>query len=888
MEKKTKTLFIIDGSSVIYRAFHAIPPTLTNSAGTPTNATYGFTQTLKKILTEWKPDFIGVAFDSKGPGIRHEKYVDYKSERPPMPDDLSVQIPYIKRIVEAFNIPALEVPAYEADDIMATIDKFMEGTGVKVVLITGDKDMYQLIDEDTVILDYNTGSEFGPVEVEEKFGVGPSLIRDLIALAGDTSDNIPGVPGVGPKTAAKLLKEFGSFDGVYENIDKVSGKKLKENLDKFKDQAELSKELATLHYDVPVKIDMEALKETGPDVEQLTGLFKELGFTRMLTELSAGSGERTAVECEVVTSEESLTDAVEKARSAGRFSLTIGTKDGSGAKGFLAWVSLGLSEEKGLFIPVEPVESEEAEREGKLVEDVIFESLKGLVEDPGVKILTDDSKAFYVYFEGGGANPPGVDFDTSIASYLINPSKPKHTIEALSLELLGETCNEPGTGKREKTQPTLDEIAAYASTKACNILVLAKKLEKTLEDDELTKLYREIELPLAEILARMELRGIKVDTETLMELSREMARELEKLEADIYRAAGEEFNINSPKQLSNVLFEKLGLKPLKKTKTGFSTDEEVLTKLAASHEVPQLIISYRQMAKLKSTYVDALIEIVNPATGRVHTSFNQTVTATGRLSSSSPNLQNIPVRSEAATRIRSAFVAEKGCVLLSADYSQIELRIVAHLSGDPTLIESFLNDEDIHTRTASEIFNVPAGLVTPELRRRAKAINFGIIYGMGPYGLSTELGISMAEAMDYIESYFAHYDKVKEFIDHTVEDARERGYTTTIFGRRRYIPELSSPVESAQRFGIRVATNTPVQGSAADIIKAAMININRRLVDFESKMLLQIHDELVFEVPEGELDAMKMLVKKEMEGVKKLKVPIKVNMTTGPNWSKVG
>lgn len=869
-----KRLFIIDGSSVFYRAFHAIQARLTSPEGMPTNAVYGFTQTLRKILNDYGPEYIAVAFDSKGPTHRHEAYEHYKAERPEMPDDLSVQIPFIKRVVEAFNIPVLEMSGFEADDIMATIDRRVDGTGVKVVLITGDKDMYQLIDDDTVILDYNSGREYGPEDVEDKFGVGPGQMRDLLALAGDSSDNIPGVPGVGPKTAAKLLKRFGSFEGVFENLDEIPGKKVKENLGKFREQAELSRELATLHFDVPVEGDLEGLRGRGMDTERLRELFGELGFTRLVHELAPAPADYTE-ETTVVRDGAGLEEAARSLRDAERAALSLGVAS-PGHPVRPGWATLAAGE-SAWFIPLAP--------DGVTVDDlarILGEALTG------GRVVTDDAKTLHLFLRGHGVVPVQVGFDTSIASYLINPSRPRHTVEALSLELLGAPLDEPA-GKKRGEGPDERELAAYAGKKARTIIGLSEKLNATLEEDGLGKLYREMELPLAGILAEMEIAGIKVDGDKLTDYSGELATRLDALRGEIYSAAGCEFNINSPKQLSAVLFDTLGLKPVKKTKTGFSTDEEVLTRLAPEHDVPRLILAYRGLSKLKSTYVDAIVELIDPATGRIHTSFNQTVTATGRLSSSRPNLQNIPVRGPESVRIREAFVAREGCALLSADYSQIELRIVAHLSGDPTLVESFSRDEDIHTRTASEIFDVDPAEVTGELRRRAKAINFGIIYGMGPFGLSTELGITVAEATDYIESYFAHYSLVREFIEKTVAGAEELGYTTTLFGRRRYVPELKSPIDSARRFGMRVATNTPVQGSAADIIKAAMINIDERLRSgpYKTDMILQIHDELVFEAPEGELDEVSAMVRAEMEGVVSLKVPVKVNLKTGPDWSKV-
>lgn len=878
-DRTEKKLFIIDGSSVIYRAFHAVPPSFVTSGGLPTNAVYGFTQTLRKIIGDFTPEYIAIAFDVKGPTFRSEMFEDYKAHRPPMPDLLSVQIPYIKRIVRAFNIPVLEMEAFEADDVIATLVKKAEGGGLKVSVITGDKDMYQLVDENVVILDYISGKEYGPGEVVEKFGVGPTQIRDLIGLAGDSSDNIPGVPGVGVKTAAKLLKEFKDLEDIYENLDSVKGEKLKEKLREHKESAFLSRDLATLHPEVPLTCSIEGLASTEPDFDSLEPLLSELEFRKILTDMigekprEPDTGSFTAV-----VSEEGLDRLAAALEGAQRASvMAVMSDDAFG--GSLLGIAVAMAHEEGFYIPVTAEEGGATIREA-----VALGRLKKFLEDPAIRKDTDNSKALYLCFGTRGVSLAGAGIDTSLASYILNPSKPEHSIEALEGEVLGMAPEAP-----PKAGFSPDEAVRHFGRKACDILKISEILEKLVEEIGLTGLYTGMELPLAEVLAGMERAGIMVDAEVLRSLSKEMAIEIGETERRIYAAAGEEFNISSPKQLSELLFERLGLKPIKKTKTGFSTDEEVLTKLAAQHEVPQLIISYRQLSKLKSTYVDALIGLINPETGRVHTSFNQTVTATGRLSSSRPNLQNIPVRGSFAPRIREAFVAENGYRFLSADYSQIELRLVAHMSGDPVLLESFTKGEDVHARTASEVFGIMPGLVDPEMRRRAKAINFGIIYGMGAYGLASELGISMKEAQDYINSYFSHYSRVKELIDATVEEASERGYTVTLFGRRRFIPELKSPVESTVRFGARLAINTPIQGTAADMIKAAMIRISRELEErkLASRMILQIHDELVFEAAEEELGVVTELVRNAMEGVIDLSVPIVVNMKSGGSWDKV-
>ncbi len=871
-----RRLFIIDGSSVMYRAFHAVPSSFTTSAGLPTNAVYGFVQTLRKIIHDYSPHYIAVAFDVKGPTFRREMFTEYKAQRPPMPDLLSVQIPYIKRVVEAFKLPVLEMPSFEADDVIATLVRKVEDAGLKVSLITGDKDMYQLVDENVVILDYISGREYGPEGVEEKFGVRPGQIRELIGLAGDSSDNIPGIPGVGLKTAAKLLKQFGSIEQIYERIGEVKGEKLREKLVEHKDRALLSRELATLHAQVPLDAPLDSLEYTGPDFTALEPLLNELEFRKILSDmLPEMPREVEKGEFSVVADEEALKRLAESLKAAKRASVMAGMTEESFGGRFL-WLAVATEPEMGYYIP--------ADAPGGLTAKAVARHLKAFLEDGAVAKETNNSKALYLCFFPLGVTVRGVATDTSLASYVLNPSKPSHTIEALCYEHLSQVLEE-GPGQDAEAE----EAATMAGRKTCNIIKIADILDRLLKVDGLFELYSTMELPLSAVLARMEITGIKVDGEKLSGLSKEIGVELVDIERSIYAAAGTEFNISSPKQLSEVLFERLGLKPIKKTKTGYSTDEEVLTRLAATHEVPQQIITFRQLSKLKSTYVDALIEITNPATGRVHTSFNQTVTATGRLSSSKPNLQNIPVRGGMANRVRAAFVAEEGFTFLSADYSQIELRLAAHMSADPVLMESFTRGEDVHTRTASEVFGIMPALVTAEMRRRAKAINFGIIYGMGPYGLSTELGISMKEAQEYIDSYFGHYSRVREFIDRTVELAASRGYTETLFGRRRFVPELKSPLDSTVRFGHRLAINTPIQGTAADMIKAAMIRISKALEQgrLRSRMILQIHDELLFETAEDELADVSAMVKEKMEGVLSLSVPIVVNLKTGRSWDNV-
>ncbi|TAN61567.1 DNA polymerase I, partial [bacterium] len=750
----------------------------------------------------------------------------------------------------------------------------------KTMIVTGDKDMYQLVGDSTVILDYLTGKESGADAVKDKFGVTANQIKDYLALTGDSSDGIPGVQGIGPKTAAKLLNQFKNLEAIYDGITAISSEKLKASIMAGREQAFLSRELATLHFDVPFDLSIDGLKAKEPDIIALSALFKELGFTKLLNELRhsakhVDSEDKTAIETSVITAQNDADAFFSGLAPRERLAVYFIAGD-EPVLGEIDGAVIGLGITKAFYVQIK----------GSSVGPSFIERLlssKDIIKD------TDNAKAIFAFALKSGFEARGMGIDISIASYLLNPSKPGHNLETLSFELLGSVeDNRPKDLFENINNAKTVDKSIYVN--ACNINKIAELLKAELEKSGLDKLYYEMELPLAMVLSSMELAGIKINSVALTELSKEMELVLSSTEDAIYLSAGDKFNISSPKQLSELLFQKLKLKPVKKTKTGFSTDEEVLSLLSLSHELPGLILNFRQLAKLKSTYVDAFIELQNPSTGRIHTSFNQTVTATGRLSSSRPNLQNIPVRGAYAERIRGAFVPERGFEFFSADYSQIELRIMAHVSKDQVLTDAFLKNEDIHARTAKEVFGIATGAeVTPEMRRKAKAINFGIIYGMGAYGLAAELDISQKEASDYIDSYFAHYTGVKRFMDATIAEATACGYTTTLFGRRRFVPELKSQTDSIVRFGQRVAINTPIQGTAADIIKVAMINIYRKLKELKtkSKMLLQIHDELLFEVAVDEKDMVTTLVKIEMESVIALAVPISVNTKSGADWNAV-
>ncbi len=836
-------LFIIDGTSCIYRSFHAIPH-LSTSDGIPTNAVYGFAQTLKKILNSCSPSYVGIALDAKGPSFRHEIFREYKSERPPMPDELSVQFPFIKELIRAFNITLMEEEGFEADDIIATLAERLEKKGIRVVIVTSDKDMFQLVSDGVVIYDYTKDRFFDKKAVTEKFGVEPALIPDFLALVGDRIDFIPGVRGIGEKTARELIKRYRTIENLYARIDEITPQRVKSALERGRDQAFLSKRLAMLRRDVPLKFTLRGLARREPDYRRLSEVLKRLEFSRLMEELIPSTA--PGLKVERAEDENTLKELIALARKKGGVSVTIYGKE-------VVYVFLGG----------DTVWQFSLDKTGPMGE---------ILGEQGISKLTDDAKGLWHYALDRGINIKGNVRDVTIASYLLNPSQ-SHRLEDISYNYIDLRFD----GEK------MPACRAYAVWHVWDVL------EKRLKEDGLFRLFSELEIPLAEVIASMEKRGVRLDTEGLERLSDELTEKLHEIEENIYQTAGYRFNINSHKQLSHLLFEKLGLKPVKKTRTGYSTDESVLNTLSQYHEIPRAVINYRQLSKLKSTYVDGLLCLVDQ-NGRIHTTFNQTVTATGRLSSSNPNLQNIPVRGELADRIRACFVAEDGHLLLSADYSQIELRIVAHLSGDEGLLEAFREGEDIHRKTASEVFGIMPSLVTEEMRRRAKAINFGIIYGMGAHGLSQELGIDVRSAKEYIERYFEHYRKVKLFIERTIETARERGYTETLFGRRRYVPELRSTNENVKKAGERIAINTPIQGSCADIIKMAMIRVHRRLKEegLHAYQILQIHDELLLEVREDSLEKVKTILKEEMEGVVELSVPLEVKLGVGKNWLEAG
>ena len=884
------TLYLIDGSAYIHRAYHAIRG-LSNSKGLPTNAVFGFTRILLKLIQDRSPVYAAMLFDAKGPTFRHDMYQDYKANRPPMPEDLAMQIPFIKEVTKGFNLPVIEKTGFEADDLIGTLARLAEAAGYTVVMVTGDKDFVQLVTDNATIWDPMKDEVIDMDVVRQKFDVTPSQMIDVMGLSGDTSDNIPGVPGIGPKTALALIKTHGDMEALYENIDQLTKKKQKENLIRFRDQAFLSRDLVRIDVRAPLAFEPDHFRLTGPDAAELSRLFKQLEFNQLQQTFAQNRRPREK-DYRAVLGQAAFLELVRALKEAGTVAIDTETTSQDPLKAELVGLSFAIRNDQAFYIPCGHTSQDASDQLGR---EAVLQTLKPLLEDPGIKKIGQNIKYDWLVLNGCGIALDGVFFDTMVASYLINPSKRAHNLDQIALDFLDHKTTTfaevLGKGLTSFAEVSLEKAVPYACEDA-DITFMAKEvLERELEDIGLTELFHNIEMPLVPVLMRMEQRGLTVNPDKLQELSKSFEQRLEQLENAIYAMAGEPFNINSSQQMGYILFEKLNLPVQKKTKkrTGYSTDVNVLTTLARLHELPALVLEHRTLSKLKTTYADALIQLINPRTGRIHTSFNQTVTATGRLSSSDPNLQNIPVRTEEGREIRRAFVPCSGWTLLSADYSQVELRLLAHVSGDKRLIQAFKDGEDIHTRTAAEVFQVATDAVTPELRRQAKAINFGIIYGMSPFGLSRQLDISQKMAKVYIDNYFARYEGVHRFVQRAIKEAGATMRTSTLLGRIRLLPDIRSPNAAVRQFAERTAVNTPIQGSAADLIKIAMIRIDAALRKKQRKaaMLLSVHDELVFEVPPDELEPVKELIRSIMEGVWELEVPLKVNMAWGTNWAEV-
>ncbi|MCK4618842.1 MAG: DNA polymerase I [Desulfobacterales bacterium] len=888
---KDKTIYLIDGSAYIYRAYHAIRG-LSNSKGLPTNAVLGFTKMLLKLIEDRNPEYAGMFFDVKGPTFRHEMFDAYKANRPPMPEDLSIQIPYIKDITKGFNIPVVEMSGYEADDLIGTLARKAEEAGFSVIMVTGDKDFMQLVTDKSIIWDPMKEKTIDSDFIKDTYGLEPGQMVDVMGLSGDSADNIPGVPGMGPKTSLALIKTFGSMEHLYEQVDTIKKKKQYENLVRYKEQALLSKELVRINDNVPLSFTPEDFKYRAPDSAVLSGLFKKLEF-RQLQQSVIKQADLSKKKYKAVLSINELSDLVAILEASGLFSLDTETTSKDPMAAELVGLSFSVKADEAFYIPCA---HEYKDAPKQLKRDEVLKMLKPVLENHKLKKIGQNIKYDWIVLLRHGINLSGVIFDTMLASYLINPSKRAHNLDQIALDFLDHKTisyeEVAGKGKKAScfSKVSLEKAVPYACEDADITLMAYNVLMPMLKDMGLEELFEKVEMPLVPVLMKMEMTGINVDREKLMVLSKSFEHQLDQLESSIYSIAGEEFNIRSSQQLGKILFEKLKLPVQKKTKkkTGYSTDVDVLEVLAEQHELPALILRHRTLAKLKSTYADALIDLTNPETGRIHTSYNQTVTATGRLSSSEPNLQNIPVRTDEGKEIRKAFIPRKGWYLLAADYSQIELRILAHYSDDKILIKAFKEDEDIHTRTATEVFQVFPSLINSELRQQAKVINFGIIYGMSPYGLSKELGISQKMAKTYIHNYFTRYKGVKQFIDDTIKQAGISKKTSTLLGRIRLLPDINSSNKNLREFAERTAINTPIQGTAADLIKIAMITVDSAFTEkrLKSAMLLSVHDEIVFEVPPDELDTVRSLVKDIMEGVWNLKVPLKVNMAVGENWAQ--
>jgi len=881
----TPCLYLIDGSSTIYRAYFALK-NLSSSKGFPTNGIYGFTAMLVKLLEDYHPEYLGIVFDSKGPTFRHKMYDNYKATRPGMPNDLSIQIPYIKQIVRGFRINALELEGCEADDVIGTIAKQASAANVPTIIVSSDKDFCQLIDENISTFDPRTNKVSGVKEVQERFGVTPDKVVEVLGLSGDVSDNIPGVAGIGEKTAIKLIQQYQAIENLYAHLEEISEQNVRNKLRQGYESACLSKDLVTINTKLPLPFDLQLFRTVKPDPDILEPIFKELEFSRFLKELIPQKP-REQKNYHPVLTEEEFQKLLLTLKNADVFSLALGKTSSDPLKADVMGIAFSCAPQQNFYILIGTVEGKR-----RLRPEEVFTGLKPVLEDNRIKKYGHNIKLDYSVLFRKGITLKGIGGDTLVASYLLNPSRKNHELKDIAFENLDYQMLTYADGAQAgKTRLPLNRKRAENSgehlvEEAEVVFLLAGTLFPKLRENGLDKLFFGIEMPLGEVLARMELAGIKINPEILLSMSQEFGEKIKDLEEKICALAGMRFNINSPQQLSDVLFAKLNLPVIARTKTGFSTNVDVLTKLARVHEMPALVLRYRSLSKLKSTYIDALPKLIHPETGRIHTTFSQTATATGRLSSSDPNLQNIPIRGEWGERIRQAFVAEEGFVVVSADYSQIELRIMAHLSGDKNLKEAFSHGHDIHTRTASEIFQVPLEEVTPAMRRQAKVINFGVMYGMSYVGLSEELGITRGEAKKYIESYFQKYHGVKEYIDKTLAIAREQGYVKTLSKRIRYIPEINSSNRLAREFAERVAVNTPIQGTAADIIKIAMIRIDEQIKQekVNARMILQIHDELLFETAKSDLHDLMTLVRQEMERAVELDVPIEVSVGYGKNW----
>ncbi|SDN05817.1 DNA polymerase I [Sediminibacillus halophilus] len=874
----TNKLILIDGNSIAYRAFFALP-LLNNDKGVYTNAIYGFTNMLLKILETEKPTHMLVAFDAGKTTFRHKTYKEYKGGRQKTPPELSEQFPLLRDLLDAFSIPHYQLEQYEADDIIGTLAKQGEGKEWEVNVISGDKDLLQLVSDNITVSLTKKGlsdiDAYTPSFMLEKMEVRPEQIIDMKALMGDSSDNIPGVPGIGQKTAVKLLKQYETLDNLFDHLNEVSGKKLKEKLENHKQDAYMSKELVTISCDSPLEIGLEDLPYPGYQAHKVSSMFKELGFQSLLSRIDGEDAEDTEAREELpelnVTILEEITEDLFTGEEAVVVEMLQDNYHSAPIEGFGI-----VNAEHNYFVPTETA-----------VKSAVF---KRWAEDPSMKKYVFDAKKTTVALLNKGIDVKGITFDLLLASYLINPSENHHDIPAIC-HRMGEKevlYDEEVYGKGAKLKvPEQELLADHVSRKTRLIYQLKDRMEEQLKENQQFELFDELEMPLAIILGEMEHTGVRVDINRLEEMGTELQRRLKEIEEKVFELAGEEFNLNSPKQLGPILFEKLGLPVIKKTKTGYSTSADILEQLQDQHEIIPHLLLYRQLGKLQSTYIEGLLKVVHRDNNKIHTRFNQALTQTGRLSSTDPNLQNIPIRLEEGRKIRQAFTAsEEDWIVFAADYSQIELRVLAHIANDEKLIEAFNDNKDIHTQTAMQVFHVAEDEITSNMRRQAKAVNFGIVYGISDYGLSQSLGITRKEAKKFIDRYLDTYLGVRDYMEEIIQEAKQTGYVSTMMNRRRYLPDITSRNFNKRSFAERTAMNTPIQGSAADIIKLAMINLHQKLKDeqVEARMLLQVHDELILEAPKGEIDKLKTIVPSAMEGAVELNVPLKVDYAFGKTW----
>ena len=876
-----KRLIIIDGNSIINRAFYALPD-MSNSEGLKTNAIFGFVRMMFKIIEDYQPTHMSVAFDKKAPTFRHKQYADYKAGRKKMPDELAQQLQPLKDLLDKFNINRLELEGYEADDLIGTVARLGEENDFKVYIVTGDKDAIQLASYKTTTLITKKGvgevEEYNYDSVLERYEMTPTQFIDLKGLMGDKSDNIPGVPGVGEKTGIKLLKQYSTIENLIEHTDELKGS-IKKKIEENKDLALMSKELATIITNVPIEVKLEDLEYGDYNKDDVVEKFKEFGFTSLITKLLDIEGGETTIKEEIdlkIEHLDNVEDFIKKAEENKKVIIDVMGKEGNILDKRVLYVFLSLDGNEIYYV-----------NEDELPQ------IKTLLSNPEIKKHGYDLKEDYILLKPYEIELNSMDFDITIAEYLIDSkSSTSYECSAIAMKYLTRKIKSKedllGKGAKAKKfdEIEFDELSAYIGDILNTVNGVYPKMEEKLKETEMDGLFYHVEMPLVEVLGSMEYIGMKVDKDQLNELKEKFTTIINELENEIFELAGEPFNINSPKQLGVVLFEKLGLPVIKKTKTGYSTNAEVLEKLRDKHEIIDKITEYRQIVKLNSTYVEGLLKIINPKTGRIHSSFNQTITTTGRISSTEPNMQNIPVKTEMGRDIRKVFVADDNCKLVDADYSQVELRVLAHMSGDENMIDAFKHGEDIHSKTASQIFDVDIKDVTSKQRIEAKAINFGIIYGKTDFGLSQDLNIPVATAKAYIDSYFNKYPKIKEFMDEAVESATETGYATTILNRRRYIPEIKASNFIVRNQGKRFAMNAPIQGSAADIIKVAMVNVYNKLKEnnMKSRLILQVHDELIVEAVDEELEMAEKIVREEMENAQSMDVKLDVDLNTGDSW----